>query len=177
MYEPILDPLAPASIDRMRRHVERLALEHGVAICGCKEMPSIKYSSANTETRTLHIKRINGPISYAVALHELGHLAAPMGHGMKIKYASGFTQATGLLLPWDHDLQLVEEFTAWDWARKRALVWTPTMSRVQQWALRTYELGRRHDAKAYTAFVGTWLGRMLVESLNTVGDVAQKEAA
>jgi len=64
--------------------------------------------------------------TYAVALHEIGHLAAPLGLVR--------TVATG-----DRgNLIRIEEDAAWTWARHYALAWTPAMDAVARWAEGTY---------------------------------------
>lgn len=64
--------------------------------------------------------------TYAVALHEMGHLASPTGVLR--------TVATG-----DQSrLMRDEEDAAWAWARHYALVWTPAMQAVAAWAEGTY---------------------------------------
>lgn len=76
-----------------------------------------------------------GPVidetTYAVALHELGHLAAPTGIVRHV--ASGDVG----------NLQRVEEDAAWTWARHYALEWTPVMDAVARWAEGTYAAPRR----------------------------------
>jgi len=65
--------------------------------------------------------------TYAIALHELGHLAAPTG---SIRGAVEGDRAS---------LQRVEEDAAWTWARHYALIWTDVMDRLAQWAEGTYQ--------------------------------------
>lgn len=70
--------------------------------------------------------------TYAVALHEIGHLAAPAG---VVRQAA--TSANSALM-------IVEEDAAWAWAKHYALVWSPAMQFVMDYAMGTYE---RHDAQ------------------------------
>jgi hypothetical protein len=65
--------------------------------------------------------------TYAVALHELGHLIAPLGV-LRTSVAGN-----------PHNLMRDEEDAAWSWARHHALIWTPVMDRVAQWAEATYQ--------------------------------------
>lgn len=64
--------------------------------------------------------------TYAVALHEIGHLASPTGLVRNVT-----TGDRGNLLR-------VEEDAAWTWARHYALCWTPAMEAVARWAEQTY---------------------------------------
>jgi hypothetical protein len=65
-------------------------------------------------------------MTYAVALHEIGHLAAPCGVLR--------TQTPGNRTNLTRD----EEDAAWAWARHHALEWTPEMEALAQWAEGTY---------------------------------------
>ena len=64
--------------------------------------------------------------TYAIVLHEIGHLAAPLGIVRHL--------VAGDL----GNLHRVEEAAAWAWARHYALDWTPTMEALAQWAEGTY---------------------------------------
>ena len=64
--------------------------------------------------------------TYAVALHEMGHLAAPCGVLRSV--VNGDISR----------LMRDEEEAAWAWARHYALVWTPAMEAVATWAEGTY---------------------------------------
>lgn len=65
--------------------------------------------------------------TYAVALHELGHLASP----------TGALRAAGVVGD-RANLMRDEEDAAWTWARHYALIWTAPMEAVATWAERTY---------------------------------------
>jgi hypothetical protein len=77
--------------------------------------------------------------TYAIALHELGHLLSPMGmlqHEMTpMALASGHQFVTER----DVKLQLEEEYAAWDWARHYALEWTPAMDACHHDGITSYE--------------------------------------
>lgn len=73
--------------------------------------------------------------TYAIALHEIGHLASPTGI---VRHVCAGDRG---------NLMRVEEAAAWAWARHYALEWTPVMEAVAQWAEGTYErVGRRPAA-------------------------------
>lgn len=82
--------------------------------------------------------------TYAVAMHEIGHVLSPLG-SMAHERASATPTSV-----WR--LKLDEEQAAWEWAHHYALDWTPAMEAVKAWALSTYETGYadhlRNDANA-----------------------------
>ncbi|MBE3072755.1 MAG: hypothetical protein IMZ67_07240 [Acidobacteria bacterium] len=84
--------------------------------------------------------------SYAVVLHELGHVIAPSGQlGLELECRRrGGTPTTAR----DWALLVVEEEAAWEWAKHDALDWTPAMESVCQYALSTYRAGARKAAAA-----------------------------
>ena len=80
--------------------------------------------------------------AYAITMHELGHICAPTG------IVFGHTASAGLIL--------LEEESAWEWARHYALEWTDLMENVAEIALRAYRAGgaqfaaqRRAQADAF----------------------------
>lgn len=76
--------------------------------------------------RIVLCRPVTDETSYAVALHELGHLVAPLG-------------VVRHVVRGDHgNLLRIEEEAAWEWARHYALDWTPLMESVSRWAESTY---------------------------------------
>jgi hypothetical protein len=67
--------------------------------------------------------------TYAVALHEMGHLAAPLGFVPRVAGVVGRPD----------DMLRTQEDAAWDWAKHYALLWTPLMDRLANWARGTYD--------------------------------------
>lgn len=132
------------TLARMRQHIVNLAADYRITIC--PDAHTIKQSGADPKQRRVHIPAINGPISYAIALHELGHLAHPQGTP---SVRSVFYQKTGRMLPIDLDVQLVGELSAWEWAFTRALCWTDTMTRVYRHGLWTYTFNQQKSVQGY----------------------------
>src|SRR5678816_835897 len=62
-----------------------------------------RYLRSLPSTRRVEIKRVYDYISYAVALHELGHHCHP----------------TGMIV--GQELDMLQETSAWEWAEKHAL--------------------------------------------------------
>jgi hypothetical protein len=82
---------------------------------------------ASPRIRVVFCHPVIDETTYAVALHELGHLAAPLG------------VLTGIVPGDPSNLCLDQEDAAWEWARHYALVWTPAMQAVRSWAEGTYQ--------------------------------------
>lgn len=80
-----------------------------------------------TRLRVALVSTIVDRTTYAVALHEIGHLASPTGIVRHV--CSGDR--------WN--LLRIEEDAAWAWARHYALLWTPDMEAVARWAEGTYQ--------------------------------------
>jgi hypothetical protein len=70
------------------------------------------------EFELISIPPIKSAITYAVALHEIGHV---LGRHQRSRS------------------RLVRERWAWDWARRHAITWTPAMERTMRRSLDRYE--------------------------------------
>lgn len=107
----------------MRRHVRQLCEEHSIAI----RLRSGSYTraTASASLRMIWIPEVRSPISYAKALHEIGHVV--------LRHTN------------DRDRNvLTREGEAWQWARDHALIWTDTMEeRACRWATSYVEGMRR----------------------------------
>lgn len=75
--------------------------------------------------RAIVAATIREETTYAVVLHEAGHLAAPSG------VLPGMQRTSGVLCE--------EERAAWAWARHYALIWTDVMEHVATYAEGTYQ--------------------------------------
>jgi hypothetical protein len=105
--------MTPIAIESTRGHVERLCLEHGI---NCFTIQRGGY--ALHEIREIHLPPIRSPVTYAVALHEVGHC---LGRHQQSKHL------------------MIREGWAWRWARSHALCWTPAMERKARKSLEWYE--------------------------------------
>ena len=105
--------------------------EHVTLICEQNEI-LINYGARSGKawgSRALgeiHVPQVKSPRSYATVLHEIGHI---LGRHQ------------------DSDIILVRERWAWEWARRNALIWTPTMQRYSAWCLEYYERKPRAKMK------------------------------
>lgn len=79
------------------------------------------------------VGRIVDDTTYAVALHEIGHVVAPLGGLVEEKRRLEGSAAMRMTL--------IAERAAWEWAEHYAADWTVGMEQVKLWALSTYEKG------------------------------------
>ena len=66
--------------------------------------------------RKIRIRPVKTAITYAVALHEIGHILGPRQNGTRLD----------------------KEVGAWEWAMANAIEWTDTMSQVRAKGLKSY---------------------------------------
>lgn len=90
-------------------------------------------AGANPRIRAIAISPIVDETTYAVALHEMGHLVNPLGcRSLENRDLPAVTV-------------LSEEHAAWEWAQHVALEWTGPMEAVRVWAVGTYERRVQHE--------------------------------
>lgn len=115
------------SADTLQRHAQALAAAFGARLIESAQLlPEEAFAVQGLRCAFVH--SIIDETTYAVALHELGHLAAPLGFVSK-HHALDANKA---------NLRLDAEDAAWQWARHYALLWTPAMEAVATWAEGTY---------------------------------------
>ena len=93
-------------------------------------------AAASARYRTIYLPHVDDDTSYAVGLHELGHLVAPNG-----MLGAGVVQRDircETVLPMERYDALQGEMAAWAWAASVALEWTCGMEQVRQITLDTY---------------------------------------
>jgi hypothetical protein len=99
------------TIADMRSHVERVAQRHEISCCDhWIKRPCDSYSIRERDggADEIQIAPIKSRLSYATALHELGHILG--------RYQ-------------DSTYSLTRERWAWEWARRNALIWSDAMER------------------------------------------------
>jgi hypothetical protein len=102
------------TLSEMQRHVERLCEKHGIIwhAWAKRSTKAQAITLADCERYDVPPEIITAPIrsaiSYAVALHEIGHC---LGRYQRSSRA------------------IIRETWAWDWAQRNALAWTPAMER------------------------------------------------
>lgn len=97
----------------MADHIAALAAELGITVEG-----HTTGGRAYQGSRKVKIRPVRSEITYAVALHEIGHIAI-----------GNRSRAIG---------RLAEEAEAWEWARSNALEWTDRMSEKAEACVTSY---------------------------------------
>lgn len=105
-------PSKPPCVKQLAAHVRKLCRQHGIRLQFDDKSPE----KAFFVERRVQTKTVRSKASYAVALHEIGHLVS--------KTASRPS--------------LFQEGAAWQWARTEALCWTPSMTRAMLKSLGGY---------------------------------------
>lgn len=115
---------------RLANHARELAAAFQIDLIETSALPP-EQASADPIDRIVYTSPLIDETIYAVALHELGHILSPLGslHDAR-RTATTRTSA--------HNLTVTEEEAAWAWAEHHALVWTPAMQAVREWATKTY---------------------------------------
>lgn len=110
--------------EEMASHIDALCVEHDIKV--------ENYSSqgrAFRKDRMIQIRPVRSEVTYAVGLHEIGHVVGP----------------------WQSMPSLYCEAGAWVWATQNAQEWTPTMHVTMIQALTSYlewALHRQHRSHA-----------------------------
>lgn len=87
-------------IAAMAGHIESLCAWHGIDIRW--------HDSGLASPRAIYIRPVRSAVTYAVALHEIGHI----------------------LGPWQNQGTMLGEAGAWIWARRNAIQWSPALERT-----------------------------------------------
>ena len=110
------------TLEDLHQHVLDLwGKEDGIEWIDTSWMPTADYESG-----TVRLHRVNSEAAYAVGLHEIGHIRQGQFEDL-----------------------MVEERRAWEWAKANALVWTPTMQRTAEQSMGSYETDDAHLADYY----------------------------
>lgn len=139
---------------RLAAHVRALAVAHDVMLVEEALMP-LDQATAVCGLQLVLTSPVVDDTSYAKALHEMGHLLAPLGNlGREVKRAATNQRAMALTLE--------SELAAWEWAEHNALDWTTGMEQVKLWSLSTYTERQKHydqreaDAKTFLKHGFDW---------------------
>lgn len=95
----------PITVEAMRSHIDQLVDAHQIVRQTCTRSTK---SNAIRSAEEIIIAPIRSAITYAVALHEIGHI-------------KGRHQTSPFVI--------VRERWAWNWARSNAMGWTPRMEK------------------------------------------------
>jgi hypothetical protein len=99
----------------MQRHVARLCADN--AITHYTHLRRTGEAGSDAEGREIRTPPVRSAVTYAVALHEIGHI---LGRHQCSRKA------------------MVCERWAWRWARENAIAWTPQMEQLTAQALASY---------------------------------------
>jgi len=115
-------------MNRFRAHIEKLADKHGVAVLMDPSLPP-EGGIAFGELRAIAVSPVMDETTYMVAMHELGHVLAPGGHGIVDANLSPIKKVAA---------RMDQEDAAWAWARANALEWTDLMEHWAQYSREAY---------------------------------------
>lgn len=124
------------TVQELSTHAHQLADAFNVVLDEDKTR-DWRTSCADPRTRRAFLSTITDHRTYAIALHEMGHLSAPSGYLPSYALAQPFTETP----EWARffALKLEEETAAWEWAKHYALVWTEEMEAMYRYALGGYQ--------------------------------------
>ncbi len=109
-----------ATADAMRAHIERLLAQHEIRhywIKGTAAADAYALRDSVFGDR-IGIPRVRGELTYALALHEIGHILGAHQNSPDV---------------------MTREREAWRWARDNAIKWTPKMEHYAARLLLSYE--------------------------------------
>lgn len=92
---------------------------HIARICRIEDIEVATHSSGGRawrRKRKIAIRAVKTAVTYAVALHEIGHILGPR----------------------QNSTRLDKEVGAWEWAEQHALEWTPAMAEKRAKCLQSY---------------------------------------
>lgn len=89
---------------------------------------------------------ITTDVAYCIALHEIGHIVHPSGsiRDRSDHMHNPLTESDPAFLLRAVNMKIMEEESAWEWARKHALQWTIGMEQCSILALKSY-----YDERSY----------------------------
>lgn len=99
------------SVEAMAKHVATLCAENQISVASHSNG-----GRAFRKDRLVKIRPVKSAVTYAIALHEVGHVLGPMQNGARLEKEAG----------------------AWLWARNHAALWTPLMQEQMVKSLRSY---------------------------------------
>lgn len=126
-----------SSLD-LQRHAHELARAFGVHLIEEARLKP-EEAAAVPHLRAVVVSPIIDETTYAVALHEIGHVASPTGYLRVVKETDNAVEVRQLVSGSHADAQRAEEDAAWEWAQHYALDWTPAMEAVKAYGRGTYD--------------------------------------
>ena len=146
----------------LHHHVKTLVHQYNVTLCGIASAgpayaqrygPKRRAREGCVGAIALPDWPVRSDVSYAVALHELGHVLSPTQRQHQASDSLAVRLGDRRMFS---DAYLLNELDAWHWARGHALHWTKTMGKEEHRCLRTYAGRVRWDALGVAiSFTGT----------------------
>jgi hypothetical protein len=121
-----------ARLDEMRQHIQDLLDEHGIIHDGVRRGGWAVFGADE-----VRFQPIKSAVTYATALHEIGHILGRHQLSKKV---------------------MVRKKAAWGWAEGNAIVWTPPMARKRDECLAWYGARARGIDARLTA--PSWLPQL-----------------
>ena len=116
-----------ATTEQLGKHARDLAVAFHVRLIEDARIRPEEALSLPEPRKIALVSPILDETTYAVALHEMGHLLAPSGILRTVVEGN------------PKNLMRLEEDAAWQWAKHYALDWTPAMDALATWAEGTYQ--------------------------------------
>lgn len=111
---------------------------HAIDRAGAGYLRADAHRPIETRRSLIAIPPVTDEVTYAAALHELGHCLSPLGR-IRTVHGSRDCRTRGELSTLrDVRLLLDEERAAWEWAHHYALEWTDVMTYVERVCLDSY---------------------------------------
>ncbi len=112
------------TVQELHTHAKALAKAFDVILIEDSHLTDNSYAQRLfADINIAHVMPIKCETTYAIALHEMGHLVHPTGM---------LTGSVGQ----EHDL--LHERSAWEWAEYYALDWSPAMEQIKELGLGSY---------------------------------------
>lgn len=123
------------TVDQMQGHIGDLLQKHKIKVLWA---PAGGWS--NSQNRSVGFPIVKDDVSYATALHEIGHILKAKFYD----YYSSNAVTTSNVYPkrfkrFCYKLRLKSEERAWEWAKNNTLEWTPEMEVYKIYCLGTYQ--------------------------------------
>lgn len=113
-------------------HVLALGREHRVNVVF---VASELDCQAVVHDRIVYCLEVTDDLTYAIALHELGHMIAPGGYDKALQDPKFVIDSQKTLVDVMYR-KLAEEQAAWEWARAHAYDWSTMMQSVREMGMR-----------------------------------------
>lgn len=128
---------------RFAKHITDLAAAFHVRLLISQHVDHCGASRDDAGRNRVLIMPVTCEVTYAIALHELGHCCSALGMVTNTEASPRYRMLRRYATKRDVKLQLLEEQAAWEWARHYALEWTDVMASVERMAYDTYKSNAR----------------------------------